>query len=411
MDKERISREFPGTQDKAFLDAACVSITPRSAFEAVTRFMDMALACSSPSSTLHHIKMDEMRRQATVEAARLLNTSQDNIALVENTTLGLNIVANGVKLPPGSKVLVNEMEFLQVAIPWVMQYERGIEVVSVPQRGGRVLPECFEPYITPDVRMLVLSGTQWNNGFRSDLAAFSDLCHRHDMLLVVDAVQQLGAIKTYPEQDGVDFMTGGGHKWLNAPFGCGILYVSPQALPLVTPSVWGYMNLENPEGGWGNYFSDPRIVAVRPPQAYSFLGTAQRLETGGTSNYPGAVGLAASMRLVNDIGIDSIEEHVLGLTDRLIAELPSTGATVITVPERKHRSGIVTFRFYRDLEAERQLVARLCSEGVLVGIRFTAGVGGVRVSCHYFNTNEHLDSLLLALRRAAKDRAPDYITG
>lgn len=408
MDLNEISLEFPGTHDKAFLDAACVSIAPRSAVDAISGFLDIALTCPAMSSTQHHIQMDEMRQQAVVEAAQLLNTNQENIALVESTTHGLNVIAYGLPLPKGSRVLVGEMEFLQVAIPWVFQADRDVEVVSVPHAAGRVLPEDFASYITPSTRLIVISSTQWNNGFRCDLEAFAQLCHRNDMWLAVDAVQELGAIQLHPDQLGVDVLTAGGHKWLNSPFGCGILYVASSVLPLMEPTFWGYLNMADPEGGWGKYFSTPDIRAVRASQDYEFLKTAKKLEIGGTSNYPGAIGLAASMRLANELGTRDIERHVLRLTDLLIEGLHEAGATVVTVPERKYRSGIVTFRFYDDLNAERELVDRLSKDGVFVSIRFTAGVGGIRTSCHYYNTPDHVRALLDGLNRAAADHAPDY---
>lgn len=406
LDTQRVAAEYPGAQDKAFLDAACVSLAPRSAVQAISAFLDMALTCPGESSTQHHINMDMLRQEALPEAARLLAVPQDNIALVESTTHGLNIIARGLPLPPGSEVLVSEMEFLQLAIPWVMQ--EGVTVIPVPHSGGRVLPSAFAERITPRTRMIVLSSTQWSNGFRCDLAAFAELCRRHDLLLAVDSIQQLGAIRVEPEREGIDLVVNGGHKWLNSPYGCGLFYAGPRVLDRLQPCSWGYLNLDDPEGGWGTYFSTPGIVAVRRRQDYHFVRTARRLEIGGTSNYPGAIGLAASMRLLNDLGTRAVEEHVLGLTDLLIDLLPATGATLVTVPERRYRSGIVSFRFYRDVASERALVARLSRERVMVSIRFTAGIGGIRVSCHYFNTRAHLQALLEALRRAGKERAPDY---
>jgi selenocysteine lyase/cysteine desulfurase len=231
------------------------------------------------------------------------------------------------------------------------------------------------------------------------------------MLLVVDAIQQLGAIRTELTFAGIDILMAGGHKWLNAPFGCGILYLSPRALSLMKPVFHGYLTLSDPEGGWGTYFSTPSIAAVRKPEAYHFVNTAKRHEIGGTSNYPGAIGLAASLRVANEIGAEAIERHVLALTDVLVEGLPSVGATLVTPTDRKYRSGIVSFRFYKNLNAERELVARLCRERVFVSIRFTAGIGGIRVSCHYFNTREHLEALFEALRGAAKEMRPDYAIG
>ena len=408
MDFNRIAQEFPGTSRKAYLDAACVSITPRSAVTAIQQFLDMALVCSAESSTQLHLNMDAMRRQALSEAAVFLHTGEENLALVESTTHGLNLAGRGLPLEPGSQVLVGEMEFLQVAMPWVMMKDQGIEVLQVPAPGGRVLPEVYEKYITPKTRLIALSSTSWNNGFRCDIKAFSELCRKHNLYLVVDAIQNLGAVRFYPGELDVDIMVAGGHKWLNAPYGCGIMYVSPRVIDEIKPSYWGYLNLEDPEGGWGTYFSCPDTVGVRPYQEYHFTNLGKKLEIGGTSNYPGAIGLAASLRLVNELGHDAIEEHILSLTDYLMENLPSTGATLVTVPERAYRSGIVSFRFYNDIEEERALTARLCSEGVLLSIRFTANIGGVRASCHYFNTQEHLDALLEGLRRAAKTKAPDY---
>ena len=408
MDFNRIAQEFPGTSMKAYLDAACVSITSRSAVTAIQQFLEMALVCSAESSTQLHLNMDAMRRQALSEAAVFLHTGEENLALVESTTHGLNLAGRGLPLEPGSQVLVGEMEFLQVAMPWVMMKEKGIEVLQVPAPGGRVLPEVYEKYITPKTRLIALSSTSWNNGFRCDVKAFSALCRKHNLYLVVDAIQNLGAVRSYPDELDIDIMVAGGHKWLNAPYGCGIMYISPRVIDAIKPSNWGYLNLEDPEGGWGTYFSCPDTVGVRPYEEYHFTGLGKKMEIGGTSNYPGAIGLAASLKLVNELGHAAVEEHILGLTDYLMENLPSTGATLVTVPERAYRSGIVSFRFYNDIEEERALTARLCSEGVLISIRFTANIGGLRASCHYFNTQEHLDALLEGLRRAAKTKTPDY---
>jgi len=399
LDTELVRSQFPGAEDKTYLDAACVSIAPQRAREAVADFADRALLCPAGSATEHHLAMDELRQQAIPQVAELLSANPTDVALVESTTHGLNIAARGLGLPSEAEILVCDMEFLQSPIPWIME---GYRVVSVPSPGGRVLPEHFEALLTSNTKAIVLSSTQWNNGFRADLKEFSDLCHRHGLLLVVDAVQELGAMKVDVNEVGVDVLTAGGHKWLNSPFGCGLLYVSPDVRERMVSPSWGYLNLNDPEGGWGNYFSTPEIRAVRGADEYSFMTSAKRLETGGTSNYPGAIGLAESIRLVNELGTAAIERHILGLTDVLIDGLHGLGVQVVTVSEKKHRSGIVSFRFYEDINAERDLVARLHQQRIFVSIRFTGNVGGIRVSSHYFNTNDDLQKLLDALKEEIK---------
>jgi|AntAceMinimDraft_16_1070373.scaffolds.fasta_scaffold16371_2 selenocysteine lyase/cysteine desulfurase len=399
LDYKRIRNEFPGTGDKTFLDAACLSIAPKSSIDAVTEFAQRALLCPADSATLQHLEMDALRRAAIPVVAELISSEPEDVALVESTTHGLNIAAKGIEFPPDTEILVSEMEFLQSPIPWIMQ---GYHVVPVSAPGGRVLPEMFEKHVTSKTGVVVLSSTQWNNGFRADLEAFSSFCHERNLLFVVDAVQQLGAISIDVDATKIDILTAGGHKWLNSPFGCGLLYVSPETRERMSPMSWGYLNLEDPEGGWGTYFSTPEIRAVRSMDEYQFVSSAKQLEMGGTSNYPGAVGLAQSLQLVNQLGKRLIEEHVLNLTDVLIEGLHEIGVQVVTVPERKYRSGIVSFRFYEDLDAERDLLLRLHKQRIYISLRFTGNVGGLRVSCHYFNTTDHIKTLLDSLREESK---------
>ncbi|HYK51167.1 MAG TPA: hypothetical protein VEU94_15685, partial [Terriglobales bacterium] len=75
-------QHFPGLLDKTFLDAACVSLAPRPAVEAIDKFLDLAMICPLGSSTHHHIFMDEMRAAARPACAALIGAHPDEIALV-----------------------------------------------------------------------------------------------------------------------------------------------------------------------------------------------------------------------------------------------------------------------------------------------------------------------------------------
>jgi selenocysteine lyase/cysteine desulfurase len=238
--------------------------------------------------------------------------------------------------------------------------------------------------------MILLSSVQWNNGFRADLAAFSNLARERDLVLVVDAIQQLGAISLDVRQTPVDFLVCGGHKWLNAPVGRGFLYVHPRQVERLRPPAWGYLNIEQPPEGWAEYFATPTIPAVRP---YDFPPTARRFEVGGTANYPGNVALGASLALINELGSAAIEEYVLNLTEVLMDRLRSIGATVVSPPERTARSGILTFTLGQGAACDTSLLRQLLERGILISQRYTAGVGGLRVSVHFFNNEEDIRQL------------------
>ncbi len=388
---------FPATEELVYLDAAAVSLISEPTYEAVRRFMDLCLHPESADASRHHLFMDQMRMRAIEEAATILNAPREEIALIESTTHGLNIAANAIPLERGDQVLIADTEYLQVAIPWKMKEASvGIQVVPVKTgSGGSLDTEHFEAAMTDRTRVVCVSSVQWCSGNRIDLGSLGDLCRSRRIFLVVDAIQHLGACPLDVQDTPVDFLMAGGHKWLNAPFGCGILYVSPRCIRELDPDSWGYLALEDPEGGWGEYFRTPEIS---PYSDWRFKQTATKFEIAGTSNYPGAVGLGASLAQINELGIASIHRHIMELGSRLRTGLEALGAKVVSPTETEgRRSGITIFTVHETPDQDRQLLEALGERGILLAQRYTSGVGGLRASIHFFNNEEDVDRLLTAI--------------
>src|SRR5512137_1920651 len=89
---------FPALANKVFLDAACASLAPRAAADAIAAFLRDVQECPARSSTEFHIKLDQARDAARPEAARLIGAAADDIALVENTSHALAIAARAIPL-------------------------------------------------------------------------------------------------------------------------------------------------------------------------------------------------------------------------------------------------------------------------------------------------------------------------
>jgi cysteine desulfurase / selenocysteine lyase len=395
MEFETARAQFPALREKVFLDAACVSLAPRAATDAIAEFLRIALECPARSSTLHHISMDEMRSKARPAAARLIGAREDEIALVESTTHGLSMAAAAIPLGSGDRVLLSDLEFIEVSTPWLQLRERGVAIDMVPNRNGEVRLEDIAGRITPRTRVVSISSVQWSNGYRLDIAGLSKLCRERGVWLVVDAIQQLGAIPLDVSATPVDMLLCGGHKWLNAPFGCGFMYIRRERLPELRPPLAGYMSVEMP-GGWGEYFQTP---SISPVGDFKYFSDARRYETGGTANYGGAIGLAASLELIHALGPARIAEQIGRLTDHLIAGLRALKIEVVTPALREHRSGIVTFSVGSAAQ-NCALMEKLLDQKILVSVRYTSNVGGVRVSCHFYNNLADIDRLLNALKPA-----------
>lgn len=391
MKLNQIRNEFPALERQVFLDSACVSLAPQRTVNKLREFLDIAAFCPSGSSTQHHIDMDTMRSAARPQIARLINADEEDIALVESTTHGLNLVAAAIPSQRCDRVLISDLEFLEVALPWLQKRDEiGIAIDVLRSREGKLLVEDVDAAITRDTRIVAVSSVQWNNGFRCDLDALSRLCRDRGVFLIVDAIQQVGAIPLDVRKTPVDAVACGGHKWLLSPFGCGFLYLSKEFRAKVKAPLAGYLSVAEPEDGWGTYFGTP---SISPVGDFEYVASARRWENGGTSNYPGAVGLAESVGLLNEIGIDKIGEHVLSLTDYLIGALHQAEIQVVTPEDRRYRSGIVTFSLEGPAE-NAALIDFLRERKVLVSLRYTSNVGGVRVGCHLFNNTADLDQLV-----------------
>jgi selenocysteine lyase/cysteine desulfurase len=143
-------------------------------------------------------------------------------------------------------------------------------------------------------------------------------------------------------------------------------------------------------------------------RSYEFVLAAQRFEIGGTSNYPGNVVLAAAVQLLLDVGPAAIAEHIRRLRGVLIERLRSAGATVVSPDGDGEWSGIVTFTLGDGPARDAAFLARLRQRRILISQRYTAGVGGLRVSVHFFNNEDDVRQLAEAV---AEERRPGSSAG
>src|SRR5262245_20883370 len=114
---------FPGTRQQVFLDAACVSLMPSPAAEALGRLGQELVSCPARDASAHHIALDRTAAKPREEIARLIGARPDDIALVESTTHGLEAIAAAVPLTRGDKILVGATEFMGLAVPWIGRQE------------------------------------------------------------------------------------------------------------------------------------------------------------------------------------------------------------------------------------------------------------------------------------------------
>ena len=369
IDIDRIRADFPVTQEWIYLNHAGVSPISRPVF----RSMNGCLRDIADNGMVRSQTWDETYARTRKLAARLIGARPSEIAFVKNTTEGILMVANGLRWRRGDNVVIADREFPANVYPWLNLSSRGVETRRAPEVEGRIPTERLLAAVDERTRLISISSVEFASGFRHDLEAVGSFCKERGILFFVDAIQSLGALRLNVADAGIDFASADAHKWLLGPEGAGIFYCSRRALKRLSVVNLGWAGVVNPR----DYLSyDPTP-----------LPDARRFEC-GTLNTVGIYGLKACFELIQRVGIDEIEARVLMLTDQLSAGLKEKGYEVVSSRRPGEKSSIVAFRHSeKSPEALHQL---LIENGIVGAVRG----GCVRLSPHFYNTEEEIDRVL-----------------
>jgi len=322
--------------------------------------------------SLHYDQWLETYEGLRAAAARLIGAERSEIALVKNTSEGISTVANGLDWRPGDKMVAFREEFPSNYYPWKRLEETGVRVewLSYLDPLERVEQACR------GAKLLTISFVQYLGGYRADLQAIGEICHRSGCIFLVDAIQGLGAFPLDVRKDRIHALAADGHKWMLGPEGCGILFISQEVQDLVRPMEFGWTNV----AGYKDYAS--RDMSLRQD--------AGRYEC-GSLNTIGCYGLRASIEFLLEIGLGVISPVVQNLGDRVAEGVQTKGYEVLGRRTEANGAGIVSFR--KPGMDSAQIVQKLKAALVVAAPR----QGWVRVSPHFYISPEEIDRMVEAL--------------
>jgi len=367
---ETYRREFPVTQKYIYLDHAGVSPLSLRVKSAIETFLSEA----TMGGAFYYPKWAQQIIATRQSCARLINASPDEIAFVKSTSHGLSIVAAGLAWKPGDNVLIYEKEFPSNIYPWQNLQRKGVILKIIPSRDGRILRSDIERLLDARTRLLAISSVQFANGFRIDLKEIGSLCRSKKVLFCVDAIQSLGIVPMNVKEFNIDFLSADAHKWLIGPEGIGIFYCTRELTEQLYPSLIGWKSVKNEFD-----FDHPD---------FSLKSDASRFEE-GSMNLLGIFGLGAALDLLFEAGIEQVEERVLSLGDLIIREAERRDFSILSPRERKQRGGNITVASTFDPLKARDT---LREKHIMVNNRG----GGLRISPHFYNTDEEILGLFQA---------------
>lgn len=364
VDWEAVRREFPALANWTYLNTATFGQLPRCATEAVARHFAHRdeLACGD------FLDWYEDANRLRAKIGRLINCSGEDVAFVPNASTALGLLLSGLDWRAGDRVLTLEHEFPNNLYAPGSLARFGVEMTAAPW-------ERFHDSVDARTRLVVVSSVNYNTGFAPPLPELADFLRLRGVLLYIDGTQSLGALQFDAGRVQPDMFAVHGYKWMLSPNGAGFFYIAPQLRQRLQPNVVGWRSHRD----WRNVDNLHHGVP-------EFAETAEKYE-GGSVSFPLLYAMEASLDLILEIGPDNIERRVLDLAGQARAILREAGASATET-----ESPIVAGRFANnDVSA---LARALKEQRVLVAARR----GHLRVSPHFYNNEEDLETFGRALR-------------
>lgn len=309
------------------------------------------------------------------KVAKTFNVSPETIALIHNTTEGMNLIASSMDFAAGDEVLLSSHEHTSARVPWKYWQEskgvvlKEVELPLLPESREEIV-DRFRRAITPKTKAISIVHVTNTNGMRLPVKEISAMARERGVLVAVDGAQSMGMFQIDLADLGCDFFTASSHKWLFSPKGMGVFYARPQVQKLLKPLVVCR--------GW----KDESI---------------RRLENYNTRNLPELLGLGAAMDFRNLIGQERIEARVFELKHYLRELLADDKRFVIKTPAADELSaGIQSVEVIgKNVGAVKEHL--FDAHGIDTRPMTTFGINGVRISLAVYCTKADVELLVKGL--------------
>ncbi len=382
----RVRERIPGLSARTYLDSAGAGLPPTSVTRAMSEFV---ADWSKHGEQWDEYLMDVIECRQFF--ARLVGAKGNEVGVVPSVSVGLAALASSVDFSKRRKVVTSSLNFPTNVVLWQRMRESGLakEVRVLGHQNGVVPIDSWERAIDDETAVVAVDYVSWFSGYRELVREIAEIAHKHGALTFVDAFHGLGVFPIDVKLDGVDALCCGFYKWLCGPHGAACVYVNEKELKNLEPSYIGWMGIRDNVIERAQAKRDPFDVPFEMESATP-SATAARFEW-GTWAAVVVRGAVEALKFALETGPASRFEGISTRRKELLEGLRELDVKVLgPVEEKNPGSGIVTF----ETDDHKTLVRRLAEKKVMVSGRFSH----IRVSPHFYNTSEEIDSLLDALK-------------
>ena len=395
---EAIKQDFPildqivNDEPLVYLDNAATTQKPKQVLTAIEDYY------FRDNANVHRgVHTLAERATAAYEAARervrsFINAaSSREVLFTRGTTTSLNWVAQfaAERLQPGDEVMISIMEHHSNVIPWQEACRKtGAKLVYVYLKDGALDMEDFRAKLNERTKLVSLAHASNVLGVINPIKEIAQLVHQQGAFLVVDGAQSIPHMRIDVQDLDVDFFAFSGHK-MAGPTGIGVLYGKEELLEQMSPVEFG--------GEMIDFVYEQEATWKELPWKFE----------AGTPNMAGAIGLAAAIEYLEELGMDAIAQHEQDLIAYVFPKLHAVeGLTIYGSQDLAQRSGVIAFNLdglhphdvatALDYEGVAVRAGHHCAQPLLTYLQVPATV---RASFYIYNTYADCDKLVDALEK------------
>lgn len=373
LDPLKARTEFPILEQKVYLNSCSLGALSRRSEAYLAEFLQRWHTMGASAWYEHWLGRLALLRQR-VEA--FLGAEPGTVALLPSTSSALAAVAESLpadRRRGRNRVVCSELDFPTLAYQWALKPD--IELLILPSEDGVGMdPEQFAEAVDERTLLLATSHVFFATGFIQDPARLAAIAHGVGAYCLLDGYHGAGQVPLALAETGVDFYTTGPLKWLCGGPGLAYLYIHPSIIPTLQPTIAGWFGAKN-----------AFRFEIRRFEPHD---DARRLEMGTPAMATVHTALGGQ-EILEEVGVEAVAARNRHLTERLVALARDAGFGLTTAKDPSCRSAIVMIRHPDPPGA----VAHLAQEGIIVDHR----PGHVRVSPHFYNTDEEVERLVEVL--------------
>jgi kynureninase len=378
----RYRSEFPILDRTTYLISNSLGAMSRGVFEAMKGYAD---TWATRGVRAWEERWWMLAAEVGDSIGRLMNAPQGSVSTHQNVTTCQAVVASCFDfLGKRNKVVYSDMNFPSVMYFWEAQQAYGARVHMVKTDDGITVPtERLLDAIDENTLLVPISHVIFRSSYINDAKAIIEKAHKVGAYVVLDTFQSLGTVPVDVQDLETDFACGGVLKWLCGGPGVGYLYVRPDLGKKLEPRLTGWTAHQNPfafEIGPNRY--------ADPPNRFM----------NGTPHVPALEAAGPGLKILNEVGVERIRTKSKKQIARLIELVDKRGWRINTPRDPEKRGGTVSI----DMPESQEVCKELLKRDILVDWRPKAGV---RMSPHFYNTDQEMDTAIAAVDEILKERA------